>query len=475
MSVISLPHAPSPEILKRLIRARQLLEHAKLHASSGGEIDHMIATHGADNAIEWTLKVIADHIEYEAVSGNSLPESELAQLAGVLSKHLKDVHGTILPYYQEIKALRQMRNLVQHGGFTPGAEMQKQMTIADRFFAKVCDRVFGLQPDQVRISGVVQDATVQAHLRSAEAARDARRFEDCVRACRNAYEEASFRYRSDSQIALSEIPALVELDAAGRSVAQHLALLSEMVDALRMKVDPARMDRFSRIIGHLPEPGGVYSLMQRPWEARDADFCYGFVSETILRWQSDSFPPLYAVEDTDHRLSQSINGVDLPSGEIACSYHLKESQETLLVFAREGTRAAIEGGLEVGPTYRYRLEHYEGGSLIAEIDCDVVLGALQIGDIVTHDPQRWKVMLSWSTVPLTWHRKEFKDGEIVGESPSLRTCTREELLDLHPIDEAAADLVLAHRDQGGELAGESIRQIGLTDEQARWIESFTRR
>lgn len=134
MPDVTLPNSPDADILARLVRAKQFLEHAKSHAACGTDFDFMIATHGADNAIEFTLKLVADHVRYEEVSGCALPESELAQIAGVLSKFLKKSHNITLPYFQDIKALRQIRNLVQHGSFAPGADVTRQMTIADRFF-----------------------------------------------------------------------------------------------------------------------------------------------------------------------------------------------------------------------------------------------------------------------------------------------------------------------------------------------------
>jgi hypothetical protein len=168
LSNVTLPYVPGVDVLKRVVRARQFLEHAKSHAAGATDFDFMIATHGADNAIEFTLKLIADHVRYEEVSGTTLPETELAQIAGALSRFLKDKHGITLPYVQDIKALRQIRNLVQHGNFTPGSEVNRLLTIADRFFSSVCHSIFGLDAAHLRMASIIKDAIIQRHMNNAE-------------------------------------------------------------------------------------------------------------------------------------------------------------------------------------------------------------------------------------------------------------------------------------------------------------------
>lgn len=254
MAEIVLPAAPSHRILALLIRARQFLEHARSHAAGGTDLDFMIATHAADNAVEFVLKLVADHVRYEEVSGASLPETELAQIAGALSRFLREIHNISLPYLQEIKTLRQVRNLVQHGSFTPGADIERQLTIAERFFARICDSIFGLDATQLRISAVVRDTVIQRHLISSEDALEAGRFEDCVRSCRNAIEEATYKYRSRSPIAIHEVPARVELAKLAPGVNRFIASLSEELDALRLKMDANRLQRF-RVSSGVTVPG----------------------------------------------------------------------------------------------------------------------------------------------------------------------------------------------------------------------------
>lgn len=477
MSDVILPSAPDADILGRLVRARQFLEHAKSHAACGTDFDYMIATHGADNAIEFTLKLIADHVRYEEISGSTLPETELAQIAGVLFRFLRDTHRITLPHFQDIKALRRIRNLVQHGSFTPGSDIDRQISIADRFFSNVCTSIFGLDASQLRIASIVTDSAIRRHLVAAEDALQARQFEDCVRACRNALEEALFRYRKDSPMALAEIPARVALAKLGPEAERYVVLLSEELDSLRLKMDANHLQRFRYIAKHLPaepdcDPYG-HLVLQRGWEKADAEYCYGFVSGNILRWQSGELAPLYTPTSSDrHRHDESINDIPLLDDEAGCVY-LEDNHAIHLIYAPRTLRDQLED-LETEKVYRWFSKHYRNDVLETEISSQVQLRFVR-SELVTHDPVRWKVVLDVSREPLTWHRRDLVDGEITKETPSLQNCTEEDLVSLYPVDADAAQRVLAAREQHGLLNAELLRQVeGLSSLQLEWIESFMR-
>jgi ribosome-binding protein aMBF1 (putative translation factor) len=95
-------------------------------------------------------------------------------------------------------------------------------------------------------------------------------------------------------------------------------------------------------------------------------------------------------------------------------------------------------------------------------------------ELVTHDPPRWRVILDVIREPLTWHRRDFEDGELVNETPTLQTCSKEDLEDFHLIDADAAQRVLDAREKWGVLNSEILRKIELTESQIECIESFTR-
>jgi hypothetical protein len=476
LSNVTLPCVPGVDVLKRVVRARQFLEHAKSHAAGATDFDFMIATHGADNAIEFTLKLIADHVRYEEVSGTTLPETELAQIAGALSRFLKDKHGITLPYVQDIKALRQIRNLVQHGNFTPGSEVNRLLTIADRFFSSVCHSIFGLDAAHLRMASIIKNAIIQRHMNTAEDSLNEKRWEECVRSCRNAFEEALFRYRKDSPIALMETPARLAFGALGVEAERYIMLLSKEIDTLRLKIDSNRFHRFNDIIKHLPADWQIdnhgHFILQRPWQKSDAEYCYGFVSDNILRLQSDEFEPLYVPQQSDEcRHDNTIAGISINNCEIGCIY-FELDHETYLFYATPSLRESISN-LETGKIYAWNSKHYRNEVLETEIDRRVSLRYVR-SELVTHDPPRWRVLLDVIREPLTWHRRDFKDGELVNETPTLQTCSKEDLEDFHLIDADAAQRVLDAREKWGVLNSEILRKIELTESQIECIESFTR-
>jgi hypothetical protein len=479
LSEITLPRSPEADILTRLIRARQFLEHAKLHAASGTEFDYMIATHGADNAVEFTLKLIADHVRYEEVSGSTLPETELAKIAGDLSKFLREKHGVPLPYFQEIKALRQTRNLVQHGSFTPGSDVNRLITIADKFFARVCNCIFGLDSNQLCVASVVTDTIIQRHLHVAENALNSEQFEECVRACRNGFEESLFKYCDNSSNATMAIPARVSLAKIGSEVERYVTRVSDNLDLLKLKIDSNRLDRFNYITEHLStEPNGKrygYRVMQRSWEKADAEFCYGFVAENVLRWQSDELSPFYTPSvPFQRKVEESINGISLSGGEKELVYLDNEMKhEIYRVYVPPEIRDQLET-LKIGMIYRWISKHYQNDVLETEISSQVRLNFFR-SELTTHDPERWRIVLDKSREPFSFHRCNYLDGKLISETPCLQECTEEDLILLSPVDSNAAKLILAARDRHGFLNAEVFRQIkGLSQEQVEWIEYFIR-
>lgn len=111
---LNLPQKTEADTMKMLICANQLLEYAKSHAQTGGDFDIMIAIHNLNNAIEYMLRIIIKHLEIEEITGKTIITCELAQLIGEIQKFLKDNSAPQLSYVQELKIIREFRNMVQH-------------------------------------------------------------------------------------------------------------------------------------------------------------------------------------------------------------------------------------------------------------------------------------------------------------------------------------------------------------------------
>ena len=117
---IELPLAPTPDIMELLIKAKHFLEHAMIHAQTGNSFDSMIAIHSLDNSIEYLLRILIKHLEIEEKTGKTINTPELMALFSEVDKFLKEYtqlngKGIGLPFENEIRQLRVLRNNVQHG------------------------------------------------------------------------------------------------------------------------------------------------------------------------------------------------------------------------------------------------------------------------------------------------------------------------------------------------------------------------
>lgn len=122
--------------MELLARAKAFQDHAIRLGETKAPMDQMIAIHNLDNSIEYMLRIIIRHLGIGEQTGKAIDSVELGQMAGDVNRYLKDSFNVQLPYLQEIKLLRQVRNLVQHAMVDPASELSKFITIAQRFFSE---------------------------------------------------------------------------------------------------------------------------------------------------------------------------------------------------------------------------------------------------------------------------------------------------------------------------------------------------
>jgi len=471
---IRLPKEPDAIILKRLIRSRQFLEHANGHASGQTEFDLMVAVHDADNAIELLFKIIADHVEYESVSSTKLPDRSFPELLGAVTKFLKEYANLTLSNVAKIRNFHDLRNVVQHDGVSP-SDIERTLATANKFFEETCEAVFGINRIDLKISSIVNDAIIKRHISAAEIAIENQQFEESVRSSRNAFEEALYKYRKESLVALVEVPARLDFEKIGTDAAYYSSLIAEELDTLRLKIDANRLNRFRDIVGHLPSDWNAgdrgNSVLQREWEKRDADFCYSFVTENILRWQSDEFEPLYERNTSDHRREEIIGNANLSDAEHGCSF-LGDDCETELFYTSREIRDQLEKIKHTKNPVTRIMRYYKKGILTTETICKVQIKRIS-SDLLTHDPIRWKVVVCTARVPFTFQRKDYEDGKVISKSPNIKTCTKKELEAVHAMDKKAAKLVIDARIKYGKVTSKLLRKIGLSEKQTTAIEMAT--
>lgn len=475
-----IPFPPSPDTLELLLRARSLLDHAISHSTSPSGIDPIIVVHGLDNSIEYLVRIIARHIDYELITGDSLEKSGLLEIIAKLNKHTKATYAIALPHFEDIRVLRQARNLVQHAAIDVAKDLAHFVRITQRFFEAAVPAIFGLQVSRLSISQLIQNTQIRQFLEESESSMQQAKYLESVEAARDAYENAYLYHLSESRLR-SSAPAAVSLSRSKSPEESFLieALVDEL-QALKLGVNPTRLDRFRRILDHIPhdrridERGNM--VMMRPWLESDAQFCLSFASEYALKWQLDTLAPLNAqTKPVDsYRIEEYVD--DLPienESRLGCGFGGLGDRDGQLWYVGEETIGILRG-LNIGQTYRWNSTHYKNDLISTKISYEAILTQFHCR-VATTRPKRWEVFLWRARVPFTWHRDDFLDGRWKTASVDLNRADSAVLCTLYPIDEKAAAKVIALRTALGAITSrEQLERIsGITKQQLDWLSMFT--
>ncbi len=408
---LSLPILPTEESLRLLLRSKLMLSHAIEHATQKTEFDNMIAILGLDNTIESVLRCVAMHLDLETRTGKSFDIIDLASLAAEINKSLIDLTKTRLPYVGEIKVLRQTRNLVQHGAIAPCADLERFVTVTKRFFDNVLQTIFGLALDTLRISSIVTDARIREFLQKAEYHIDQKEWLLSIVASRDAFENEYFRRTKSLGTSISLYPSIV----FGREEFGHLG---GGFDAVRQELELSYLGinntdyrRFREYMDHIPheycpEDSWGQTVMQRPWNRDDANFCYTFSANTILRWQSREKEELYIPKlDKKYEFVQTINNINITqNAEIGCLYAY-DNHEFVLCYAPKETMRLLDR-LEKNRIYSQRTERFVDDVKDHTNDVQVeILGKYKF--LMTNNPERWGIILWYERMDGTIGEKGF--------------------------------------------------------------------
>lgn len=411
---IELPITPNSHIMELLIKAKHFFEHAKMHAQTGQSFDSMIAIHSLDNSIEYLLRIIIRHLEIEEKTGKTINTAELAVLYGEVDKFLKertllDGRGVGLPFEIEIKQLRTLRNNVQHGMILPISELRTFIDYGDRFFKKVLSKVFGLTPREIAYSTLIENAQIKAHLISAETSIAEGKFLPAIVACRDAFELAEFLLRPDSHY-FAKRAVTPRIKQESLDFYWYIQSLEQEISILGTGINASDYRLFIKYIDHIPgEYRAVksgYRVMQREWEKRDADFCYAFVSQTILNWQLTQEKPLYEINMSNypmHKHDKTIAGVSIPElyPEKMCYYGTDDDTNGELMFLSKEAKDKLKN-ITPGQTclFENRITNEKTGLLFREYKEYVVVTACEFNLILNNGPL-WEFMLYYRTIPFT--------------------------------------------------------------------------
>ena len=390
------------------------MTHATQHSRLNSPLDRMVAIHGLDNSVEYLLRIVVQHLDIEAATGKTLDTIELASLAGEVNRYLKDTYNTELPYLTEIKLIRQVRNLVQHGIVDPLPDLPRYRKIVERFYDRILLVIFGIAHGTLNVSSLVEDDVVRKFLEASEELIEQKKYLESVVAARDAFENARHEKTKQTALRLGLLPALIESKVDRLNLHYFLTTIGEELELSRLGIDIQAYRRFEEYISHIPsdyraDKSAGNRVMQRPWNEQDARFCYDFASSAVLFWQSQDADHLYPVNLPDkHEWEVSIGDVVIPRGtEMGCGYVQENREEMESYFV---SRELKDNLIALQPESSVLLtgKVYKNGVLERKYSYSIIVLACY-ARLATNNPERWEVIL-W------WRRRSELVSEVYGES-----------------------------------------------------------
>lgn len=404
---LNLPKKPEGDIMKMLIRANQFLEHAKTHAQNGSDFDIMIAIHNLDNAIEYMLRILILHLEIEETTGKTIVTCELAQLIGEVEKFLRDNSAPQLSYVPQLKMIRELRNMVQHAMINPVSEAMTYLNYGEKFFERSLTKYFGLSKAELRFSTLLTNDVLKAKLKCSEEKIDEGKFLEAVVECRDAFDYARFIYTSKFSGRIWNAPAFTEIKASYSNLYKMLDDMNESIKLNSLNINMSKYSHYCEYIRCIPREyqadWSSNTVLQREWNKQDAEFCYLFVANALLDWQTNHMEPIQSIGDGEHAFyfSEKICGVETKEHftRKCCTYALENQMAELFYVPTKENLEALKAGALKGIVYReskrWFLEnlqiHYTELIQITNYDYRFVMNS----------PATWEVVIFYEDIPFT--------------------------------------------------------------------------
>lgn len=405
---ITLPKPPEKETLKMLIRANSFHNHAMQHANLGSEIDVMISIHNLDNAIEYTLRILISHLDIEEVTGKTINSCEIAQLIGEIQRFLNENSNVALSFVQEIKKIRELRNMVQHAIILPVSEVERYLDYGIRFFKRTLEKFFGISYNEIKLSFLVKSEPVRNFLHDAESNIDSGKYLESIVCSRNAFDYARFIYNNDGNHRLRRAPALSELRTSSPKLYSYLQDIDNKISLDMFNIDVNRYLHYMEFIECIPyeyqSDWHWNTELDRPWEKRDAEDCYLFVTDAVLHWELKENKPIQSPHFTESstlvRLIKEVCGVDIGAVfvEYGCFYFEEDNKANLFYCNKQSIKILKEELQKSVITIafkRYTSDvldiHHTNFSQIINHDIRLIM----------NEPPTWEVIINYRDIPLT--------------------------------------------------------------------------
>jgi len=359
----------------------------------------MVAIHGLDNSIENLIRIVADHLDIEGTEG-SFDSKDLGGLAGEVNRYLKDNYGASLPYLSEIKRIRQVRNLVQHGALDPGPDMAQHRRITKRFYQRVYKEIFGLELDQVLLSSLIGDEEISKIMQDSARLISEKKYLKSIVQSRDAFDNGRYKYKGRR---IREVPLL--FSSTGQSVSPYAKYvfknLSDDLFAMRLGIDARSWEKYNEYISHIPGEYRSYvewgwKVMQRKWTKEDAEFCHRFVVESLVKLENNEIEPLYQkrsleVQQSEYRFEIHLGGIRFGDNQMYWDSGLSDVIE---VFTVETNIVDEYKAIKKGSEYEHASNRYKDGEIVWSRTKRIRV-IDKSWDLKTHYPPRWELAIRY--------------------------------------------------------------------------------
>lgn len=283
----------NPEI-RRLVLAKKLYLHGCNHASKRDQVSRMLAIHHFDNAVEIVLKCVIT--KYRVVS-SSKQEYRFKELWSNIVKQ-----GVNLPLKDQMFALHDLRNLVQHQRDIPSNEDAiKYKGYVEEFFKKVCEEIFAILFEQLCLSLLIENAKLKREILKVERDFEKGEYKQCIELCEDAIIYATFDHADIFHKAgiltgywgaSEELKKVINKDYPEKYKDKEFYELAK--DLSRATVQLGQAATGMQFLGEcrmdfMKHRKIIESLEDLPEnQLKDcAAFCLNFVIDLILKWQEE--------------------------------------------------------------------------------------------------------------------------------------------------------------------------------------------
>jgi hypothetical protein len=290
--------------LAKLALARQLLTRAASAANERGPLGPAIGVSLSQDALELLMTTLVEHHQVPVsrrTTFDQLIEEAKRLTPSAMSQRLQQVNNARIGF--------------KHHGILPDAELAKKLIAFSSTCADdICREGFGTSLWSVSSTRLVPNSRIRNHLNDSQRHLDASNFEDSICAASVAYaltfgglvssrgrpeprlrlsSSSDLSYRRGVEGAISELTSTVARDL--EDVYGEIERLSDQVHSLKVGIDLDQLDRFEALAPtvRLTRAKG-YSIvwMKKPssFTLDDAEFCFDFAFDAILRFRPRAIP-----------------------------------------------------------------------------------------------------------------------------------------------------------------------------------------